>query len=186
MTGDITWHFNLRHEKAIAAPPELVWRAMFEVRLSDLRLVRALLWARGVPARLTRRQFRASEGLTLFEGAKSRFAVLTNDEPHLFEIGRIAQFWLAVPKDGPLVKDHEAFAAFAEPGYAKALMSFEFRPERGGTRMVTTTRVAATDERARRRFGGYWLMIKLGAGAIRRAMLSAAERRALELAAARS
>jgi hypothetical protein len=184
MTSEITWHFRLKHQKTIAAPPSLVWQAMFEVRLSDLRSVRALLFARGVPARLFGRQFQASEGLTLFEGAKSRFAVVTNEEPRLFEIGRIARFWQAIPQDGPLVQDYEEFAAFAEPGYAKALMSFEFLPEGAGTQMTTITRVAATDEQARRKFGAYWLVIKLGAGAIRRAMLAAAERRAIELAAA--
>ncbi|WP_457030391.1 hypothetical protein [Kitasatospora sp. P5_F3] len=181
--AEIVWHFHMKHDKVIAAPPELVWQAMFEVKLSDLLVVQALIFARGVPARLTGRQFKASEGLTLFEGVKERFAIVTNDEPRKLEIGRIAQFWQPVPKDGPVAKDYEDFVAFNEPGYAKALMSFEFQPEGAGTRMITTTKVAATDEQARRKFAAYWLVIRLGAGAIRRAMLSAAERRALALAA---
>jgi hypothetical protein len=183
---EVDWHFHMRHSKPIAAPPELVWQAMHEVGLSDLSVVQALISLRGVPARLMGRRFKASEGLTMYEGIKTRFAIVTNDEPRLFEIGRIAKFWQPVPQDGPVAKDYDDFAAFSEPGYAKALMSFEFRPDGAATRMITTTRVAATDENSRRKFGAYWLLIRFGAGAIRRSMLAAAERRALELAATRT
>jgi uncharacterized protein YndB with AHSA1/START domain len=186
MATDIHWHIHMRHAKSISAPPELVWQALFEVRLSDLVAVRALIFIRSLPARLMGRQFQASEGLTLFEGVKSRFAIVTQEAPRLLEIGRIARFWQPVPKDGPVAKDYEDFAAFAEPGYAKALMSFEFQPEGEGTRMLTTTRVTATDAKSRRKFRAYWLVVRPGAGAIRRAMLNAAERRALELASART
>lgn len=182
MADEIEWHFHMRHEKRIAAPPELVWQAMFEVRLSDLPVVQALLFARGLPARLTGRTFKASEGLTLFEGVKTRFAIVTQREAELLEIGRIAQFWQPVPTNGPVAKDYADFVGFSEPGYAKALMSFEFQPDGPGTRMITTTRVAATDDASRRKFAAYWTLIRPGAAVIRRAMLAAAERRALELA----
>ena len=35
--------------------------------------------------------------IAMYEGIKTRFAIVTNDEPRPFEIGRIAKFWQPVP-----------------------------------------------------------------------------------------
>jgi hypothetical protein len=43
---------------------------------------------------------------------------------------------------------------------------------------VTETRIHLTDEAARRAFGRYWLVVRLGSGAIRRDWLRAARRHA--------
>jgi hypothetical protein len=77
------------------------------------------------------------------------------------------------------VRTREGFVAFAEPGYAKAAMAFLVRPERGGTRVVTETRIAGTSPEAVRAFGRYWRVIRPGSGAIRRSWLAAIRRRAL-------
>jgi hypothetical protein len=57
-------------------------------------------------------------------------------------------------------------------------MGFRAEAADGGTLLTTETRVLATDEAARRRFGRYWRVIRPGSGAIRRSWLRAAARRA--------
>lgn len=59
-----------------------------------------------------------------------------------------------------------------------AAMSLIAEPLDGGCRLVTETRVFATDEAARRAFKLYWLVIRTGSGVIRRVWLGAAKRRA--------
>ena len=73
----------------------------------------------------------------------------------------------------------EDFIAFAEPGFAKAAISFLVRPERGGSRVITETRVAGTSPEATRAFLRYWRAIRLGSGTIRRSWLAAIRRRAV-------
>ncbi|MEP7335602.1 MAG: hypothetical protein ABI717_07460, partial [Actinomycetota bacterium] len=63
---------------------------------------------------------------------------------------------------------------FAEPGYAK--MAFNFRLE---DRVLSTeTRVLLTDERSRKLFRRYWIVIRPFSGLIRREWLRAIARRA--------
>jgi hypothetical protein len=57
----------------------------------------------------------------------------------------------------------------------KIAIAFEAVPIPGGSRLVTETRVAASDERARRRFRLYWLAIGELSGLIRRRWLRAAQ-----------
>ena len=76
------------------------------------------------------------------------------------------------------VRTREDFLAFAGPGYAKAAIAFLVRPERGGSRVVTETRIAGTSPEATRALLRYWVAIWLGSGAIRRSWLAAIRRRA--------
>jgi hypothetical protein len=48
------------------------------------------------------------------------------------------------------VRTREEFLSFDEPGYAKAAISFIVRPERGGSRVITETRVVGTSPEATR------------------------------------
>jgi hypothetical protein len=50
--------------------------------------------------------------------------------------------------------------------------------DRGGSRVGTETRIAATDDTARRRFGRYWRLIGPFSSITRREMLAAIRRRA--------
>ena len=77
------------------------------------------------------------------------------------------------------MRTRDEFVAFAEPGYAKAAIAFLVRPERGGSRVLTETRVLCTSPEAKRAFLRYWRVIRLGSGAIRRSWLAAICRRAV-------
>jgi hypothetical protein len=72
------------------------------------------------------------------------------------------------------------FAALADPGYAKAAMSFRCIQETGGwCRLTTETRVFATSPGASRRFAAYWRLIYPGSAVIRRMWLRAIRDRAV-------
>jgi hypothetical protein len=48
------------------------------------------------------------------------------------------------------VRTRKEFLSFDEPGYANAAISFLVRPERGGSRVITETRIVGTSpERTR-------------------------------------
>jgi hypothetical protein len=71
------------------------------------------------------------------------------------------------------------FAAFREPGYARAAFNMHAEPAPGGGTLLTTeTRIQATDDEARRSFRRYWRVIYPGSAAIRLAWLRAIRRRA--------
>jgi hypothetical protein len=92
--------------------------------------------------------------------------------------GAIGRFWRLLGNETAKVRTREDFLSFGEPGYAKAGISFLVRPERGGSRVVTETRVAGTSPDATRVLLRYWRAIRLGSGAIRRSWLAAIRRRA--------
>jgi len=90
--------------------------------------------------------------------------------------GVIGQMWR---RGGRTVipRDRQAFVAFAEPGFVKAVLTFRFVDQADGATLVETeTRVAATDPTARRGFGRYWLLIRVFSGLIRRDWLRAVAR----------
>jgi hypothetical protein len=65
-------------------------------------------------------------------------------------------------RPSPETNDPAGFAAFSEPGWAKAALSFQLTPTADGTVLAAETRVMATDEASRRRFGRYWRLIRMG------------------------
>jgi hypothetical protein len=67
------------------------------------------------------------------------------------------------------------WAAAHEGERLKIAIAFEAQPIPGGSRLATETRVAALDERARRRFRLYWLAIGEFSGLIRRRWLRSAQ-----------
>ena len=108
---------------------------------------------------------------------RSGWVVLAEEPGRALVTGLIARFWEPVPGGPAPVRDAAEFAAFREPGFAKAVTSFEVFPDDSGSRLVTETRVEGTDARARRLFALYWLLIRPGSGLIRRSLLRAVRRR---------
>jgi hypothetical protein len=92
-------------------------------------------------------------------------------------VGGVGRFWRASAEVRAVSAGD--FAAFREPGYAKAAFNMHAGPSPGGGTLLTTeTRIQGTDDHARRSFRRYWLLIHLGSAAIRRAWLRAIRRRA--------
>jgi hypothetical protein len=163
-------HFSERHERVIAAPPEVVWAALHELRAGDSPVVRALMGARTLPARvLGRGRPGSSTGRPFLE--QGPVPVLATDRPRSVVAGGVMQPWKLTGGAEAPVLDAAALRAFAEPGWVKCAVDFVLVPDGGGTRLSTETRVEATDRRTRVRFGAYWIVIRAGSGLIRREML---------------
>ncbi|MFC4909040.1 hypothetical protein [Actinomadura gamaensis] len=162
--------FRTRYTRRIEAPPETVWRALLATGSDDLPLTRVLMGIR------TGGRARMSGPLV----ERAPLPELGRQEGREIVVGRVAKFWKPRPVAGPSGTDGaDGFAAFADPGWAKAAMAFQVVPTKGGTVLAADTRVLATDPRSRRIFGLYWGFIRLGgAGLIRLELLRAVARRA--------
>jgi hypothetical protein len=173
------------HAITLAAPPERAWAALLAVTPAELPLTRALMAVRALPALLAGRgRALAMDGSApvIDRFLRNGWLVLADEPGRALVAGLIARFWEPVPKGPAPVRDAAEFAAFREPGFAKAVTSFEVLPDGAGSRLVTETRVEGTDASARRLFALYWLVIRPGSGLIRRSLLQAVRRRCAEAA----
>lgn len=164
------YEFRSRYTRQVAAPPDAVWRAMWAVTGSELPVTRALMKVR--TAGRSRMAGPLLDGMGLGE--------LGRREPTEIVLGQVGKFWQVRPVKAPRATvDPAAFAAFAEPGWARGAMSIQLTPTAGGTLVAAETRVATTDRASRLRFAPYWTLIRLGgAGLIRVELLQAIARRA--------
>jgi len=165
------YDFRSRHALVVDAPAARVAAAAEGFGLDRSWVARLLFRLRGLgPPPATLRASFATEGFTLLAEQPGREIVL----------GTAGRFW-AIDERAAMVhpRDAEAFAAYREPGSAKAVLAvrIDALPD-GRTRLSTETRVACTDTAAWIRFAAYWTVIKPFSGLIRRAMLRGIAERA--------
>jgi len=150
------WQFDEQHEIHVDAPPERVYRAIHEVRASEIELFTLLV--------SIRRGFR--------KGPES----ILNPSPEkpILDVATATSFrWLA--DDAP----HEMVVGTKVGRNCTATMNFLVTPDvRGGSNVSTETRVFASDQSALRAFKIYWRIIHPGSDIIRRSWLRAIKRRA--------
>jgi hypothetical protein len=170
------YELNEVHSTRIAAPPDEVMAAVRALSAREVPVLVGLMALRTLPALLSGRRRRPRQGPILEGFLRGGFVVLA-DQPHELVVGAVGRFWRAngdVRRVSP-----DEFAAFREPGYAKAAFNMHAQPSaEGGTLLTTETRIQPTDSHARRRFRRYWLLVHPGSAAIRRAWLRAIRRRA--------
>jgi hypothetical protein len=156
------FQFHEVHTRRIAAPPEQVYEAVWEVRADEIAFFRLLVWlrrgGRNTPLSILNPGTRAP---LLEVATRTGFTLLADDRPRELVIG------MAVigTRDAP----DSAFAA----------MNFLITPDGDASLVRTETRIFANSDRARRRFGWYWRLIYPGSAFIRRMWLRAIGRRAL-------
>jgi hypothetical protein len=170
--------FSSHHEIAVSAAPERTVAALMALNGRELLLTRLLMAVRTIPARLRGKPGTAPPPAEAGDRGMlpPAFVELARTE-RAAVYGIAGQFWK--PAATPVaLADAAAFAAFDEPGYAKAVIGFEVRATADGCRLVTETRIAATDGSALRSFSRYWLVIRAGSGLIRHEMLRAVRLRA--------
>lgn len=164
------------HCRNVDGSPERAYLELRAVTLAEMPLartlfaVRGLSWRRGGLVAEPRRPM-------LQQMIQGGFAELVDEPGHEFTIGGVSQPWRlwrarTLPIDGA-----DSFIAATTPGFVKMAMGFRFEPHRGGTRITTQTRVSANDAQSLRAFRPYWLLVRIGSGLIRRAMLRAVARR---------
>jgi hypothetical protein len=168
------------HDVWIAAQPDAAFAAVKEVTVREVRLLTPLETLRRLPSLLTgRAAFRPASSAPVLDEFTVGVVPLGERPGTEIAAGAVGRFWRWAGNEPAAVRTREDFLSFAEPGYAKAAIAFLVRPERGGSRVVTETRVAGTSPEATRAFLRYWLAIRLGSGAIRRSWLAAIRRRAV-------
>jgi hypothetical protein len=168
------WDFAERHARPVNAPAPLVWRALGEVRVSDLPLTRLLMRVRA----LGRRPL----------GAPDRSAVealppgeVARDEGRELLLAMVAPTSLRTEVrslDELRAASVDELVRPLPDGWVRIAMDFRVEATDGSTLLTTETRVLATGPTARRRFRLYWLVIRGGSGLIRRELLRAVARRA--------
>lgn len=170
------YQFGEHHEIRVAAPPERVIAAAKAVTAQEIRLFRLLTWLRSPrwPGRARESILNPSADQPILEVALRSGFVLLREEP-----GREIAFGAVVccsPRQPP--RSAEEFQAL-EGSLARAVMNFHVVDAGGGvSRLVTQTRVAATDAEAERAFARYWRIIYPGSALIRRMWLRAIKARA--------
>lgn len=171
---------NELHDIWIPARPQVVFPAVKQVTVREVRLLIPLETLRGLPGLLARHPaFRPTRSEPLLDQFTLGVVVLGERPDAEIAAGAIGRFWRLAGNEPASVCTREDFISFAEPGYAKAAIAFLVQPERGGSRVITETRVAGTSPEATRALLRYWRAIRLGSGAIRRSWLAAIRRRAV-------
>lgn len=166
-----------RHETFIRAPANVVFDVAQHFNLQSIFLVRAIFWLRaklGGGAAPTATMF--SKGLVA-ETTAMGWGILAQRPDRELVVGAVAQPWKADVTFTPIAPDR--FASFAEPDLVKIVWTLEVEPITPSlSRFRTETRVAATDEGARRKFRRYWRLVGMGVVLIRLLVLPALRREA--------
>jgi hypothetical protein len=164
------------HEVDVDAPPDRAYRAVKDVDLARSPVVLALLAARGLPHLFTG-AVKPKRRLQLGDILESGFVVLAEEPGCELVLGIVGKFWQL--SSGVHRIEPAEFVGFDTPGFAKAAWNFVVseRPS-GGSRVETETRVAGTDDEARRKFGWYWRLIGPFSALIRRIVLGQIKREA--------
>lgn len=167
-----TWHFRERHRRATKAPASALLTAAEQVTGAEIPVMRVLMSLRSAGRLPLVAHHRVLEDM-----AAMGFTVLdrTSDELVLAAVGRP---WAPgrgrAPRLAEQVDPAAFFVHFAAPGWAKMIANFQV----SGGELTTETRVMLTDDRSRRAFGRYWLLIRPFSGLIRRRWLAAIIRHA--------
>ena len=157
------------HAVDVDAPVDAAYRAVEELDLARSPVVLALLFARGLPHLFTG-AVKPKRRLRLDDIVESGFVVLGEEPDRELVLGIVGKFWQL--SSGVHRIEAGEFTGFNTPGFAKAAWNFVVseRPS-SGSRVETETRVACTDDDARRQFSRYWWLIGRFSALIRRIML---------------
>ena len=158
---------SARYETIVRASVKQTYVAARHLDMRESTIIQLLYRLRGMPAK----------GLTLNGMIDSGFVLLADDTGQEIVLGLVGRFWTP---SGTLEKiDAAGFAAFHQPGLAKAAFNIAFAPLSGTSSRVTTeTRVYCPDATSRRRFRRYWMLIAPFSGWIRKEWLRLIKARA--------
>jgi len=160
------------HSVSTSAAPAAVMEAIHRLTPAEVPLLVALMAIRSVPPLLRRRRLPVRG--PLLDGFRRGGFVTLREAPDELVLGGVG-FWQ--PAGGLRRIESAEFRDFDEPGFAKAAFNFQIDRAGGRTLLSTETRVATTDEHARRNFGRYWRLVHPGSALIRIAWLRAIRRR---------
>jgi hypothetical protein len=176
MLDDILPRYDVHevHSVSTSAAPAAVMQAIHRLTPAEVPILVALMAIRSVPALLRRRRLPLRG--PLLDGFRRGGFVTLHEAPDELVLGGVGRFWQ--PSGGLRRIEPAEFRGFDEAGFAKAAFNFQIERAGGRTLLRTETRVATTDEHARRSFGRYWRFVHPGSALIRIAWLRAIRRRA--------
>ena len=173
-----SFHFRELHQTIIAAPAERVFEAMRAVSASEIALFRTFTWIRRFGRPGPESILNAPEHMPILDVATQTGFVLLHDRPpHEVVIGAVvvAPPGTRRPRGFGIID----FKQLTAPGFATATMNFRVENAGAGrSRLLTETRVFATDRTALRRFTPYWRIIFPGSAILRITWLRAIKARA--------
>lgn len=167
-----------RHEIRIAAPADRVYAAIRTVTASEIALFQTLTAIRRFGQPGPESILNAPEHQPILEVAvNGGFVLLSEVAPREVVVGALVLAPTGPRRAGTLTPD--TYREVSRPGFAKATMNFLVEPDgAAGSRVVTETRVFATDRATLRRFTAYWRVIYPGSGLMRLTWLRAIKARA--------
>ncbi len=172
------YHFRERHTIAIAAPAARVFDAVRTVSADEIALFQTFTWLRRFGQPGPEGIMNAPDHKPILDVAtQTGFLLLQDRPPHEVVIG-------AVVVAPPGTRRPKSFGVadikqLTAPGFATATMNFRIEEAGSGTsRLITETRVFATDRTALRRFTPYWRIIFPGSAILRVTWLRAIKARA--------
>jgi hypothetical protein len=175
------YDFAVVHADVLRAPPAQCYRAASELDLFQAPLVRTLLGIRGLPQRVVGTRRGRGKTATLEVSRRTfRFKdmvglgwILLGETPGVeMVLGQVSRPWKAVAASTDAPTTPEQFTSFGEPGFAKIAASLRIDPYGNDSSILAMeTRVALTDDKSRRRFRRYWLLVGPFSSLIRRMAL---------------
>ena len=159
-----------RHEIQVDAPAEYTFAAARDMDVNRSTLVRAIFALRTLPSRWRSEPPERPSIPLLAETLALGWRILGEIPDREVVVGAVTQPWRAEVEFRGV--DPDAFAGFAEPGYAKIVWTLEAEPlGPASSRFRTETRVSTTDARSRHLFRRYWALLSPGILLIRRESL---------------
>ncbi len=154
------FHKNEVHKTRIVASPETVYAACRNLDFGKSKVIRVLMWLRGLPA----------EALTISGLISLGFNLLEDEEPNEIVFGLAGNLWTHTPQ----LEEHNesSFRELSSPGYVKVAWNFLITPLDDKTvELSTESRVLCTDRKSGFFFSFYWFIIRPFSGWIRIKML---------------
>ncbi|WP_321476414.1 hypothetical protein [uncultured Paludibaculum sp.] len=177
------YQFHERHELIVQAPAERVREALDHVSFAEIEAIQVLGQIRGFVMsghwqRINvQHRVAATPVLDMVKQPRSGFFPL-DDTPREFVFGLAGQPW----NNKPVRLSAEEFRTWALPGQVKIAANFLIQDAGPGrSRLITETRIAATDESAMRTMARYWALVYPGSGMTRWGLLNAIRARAERL-----
>src|SRR5712692_5224409 len=164
------------HHIAIAAPPDVVYRALWIADLGRSPIIKLLLALRSLPDFATHpgRTLPRNQKVTLRTLIDSGFGVLAEQPGKEIVLGVSGKFWR--PTGNLSTFNRADFDELVPPGLARAVWNFSVAESQERTILSTETRVICGDRSSRRKFRAYWFFVRPFSGLIRRLMLRAVKR----------
>jgi hypothetical protein len=112
------------HDVWVAAAPHVVFAAVRQVTVREVRLLRPLEAVRGLPSLLMRRRsVLPRDSASLLDEFTEGVVPLGERPGYEIAAGAVGRFWRLAGNE-PAVRTLEEFLSFMEPGYAKAAIAF--------------------------------------------------------------